>query len=135
MSSPYWKWLGVCSRAKRQGIEFKLTLDDYIKLMSEAGITYDQVGPAGYHLARYNDTGPYAMGNCRFIWYLQNLQEKKISDLQRETSSRNGKCYGVTQLSHSKLSNNAKKGNHKRYHQGIPFETCKICNKEISNGI
>ena len=67
------------SRAKhRYGNECLLSLDDLDLLLNEAGITMDDIGRGinDYHLARYNDTGNYEMGNCRFITARENYAEK-----------------------------------------------------------
>ena len=72
--------------AAKANIPFELTLDEYIQLMNEANIKVNDIGHRGYHLSRYNDTGPYKIGNCRFIPYTKNLSEKKISDKIRETA-------------------------------------------------
>ena len=63
---------------KRSQAECHLTLDDLQYLLLEANITIDDVGRCRgeYHLARYNDRGPYAIGNCRFITHLENQREK-----------------------------------------------------------
>ena len=63
--------------AKERGIESRITFADYCALLVEAGIKSSQIGPAGYHLSRYEDRGPYKIGNCRFVPYLVNLREKK----------------------------------------------------------
>ena len=61
--------------AKRVGIPFDLTQADYQQLLNEAGITYEDVGKGKYNLSRYNDKGGYTMGNCRFLWCKENLDE------------------------------------------------------------
>jgi hypothetical protein len=62
----------------KQGIPFDLTVEELQQLLDDAGITIEQVGrgSADYNLARYGDTGPYAMGNCRFITKRENIQER-----------------------------------------------------------
>lgn len=67
--------------------------------MNEANIGIDDLHIKGYHLSRYNDSGDYVVGNCRFIPYLENYSEKKISDLSREASSKNISKY-LSELSH-----------------------------------
>jgi len=64
---------------KRKGIEWNLTDDELQDLLDEAGITIDDVGRGTnkYQLSRYGDTGPYEVGNCRFITQLDNLSEMK----------------------------------------------------------
>ncbi len=59
-------------------IGFQLTFEEYCQLLRDAGIKSSQLGVRGYHLARYGDVGPYAVGNCRFVPYLVNQAEKKM---------------------------------------------------------
>jgi len=75
--------------AGKEKIPFLLTFKEYCQLLDEAEITADDIGIAKYHLARYNDEGPYKYGNCRFIHYLENVKEKKISIASIEASKRN----------------------------------------------
>jgi hypothetical protein len=86
------KWLHKRHDASKKNIPFKLSMGDYKKLLQEANISPDDVAPAGYHLARYNDTGPYEYGNCRFVYYVVNVAEKKISDKHRAAAARNMKA-------------------------------------------
>lgn len=69
--------------AKKQGIEMYLSLAEFQLLLDEAGITANDIGVLGFHLARYNDEGPYAYGNCRFIHYYKNIEEKKPTEITR----------------------------------------------------
>ena len=66
------------ANCKATGHEYLLTEGDIHFLLYQARITIDQVGKGReqYALARYNDTGPYALGNCRFITVLENIREK-----------------------------------------------------------
>lgn len=64
--------------AKQDGIGCFLSFEDYCSLVKEAGIKAKQITHFGYHLARYNDTGPYAIGNCRFIPWIDNMRERKV---------------------------------------------------------
>ena len=82
----YCKYRNKKVNARKEYIEFNLTLEEYASLLEEAGITLEDVGNTGYHLARYNDEGPYEVGNCRFIHYLENLNEKQISEKSRNSS-------------------------------------------------
>lgn len=63
------------SNAHRDGIGFHLGLTDILDLCIEAGITIWDVGNAKYVLGRYGDTGPYEIGNCRFITQQENIKE------------------------------------------------------------
>ena len=63
---------------KGRGIEWRLSYRDLCTLLEEAGITSaDMSGHRadGYVLGRYGDTGPYEIGNCRFITVRENLAE------------------------------------------------------------
>jgi len=55
----------------------RMSISDVETLLEEAGITIDQVGVhrGEYALARYGDSGPYVLGNCRFITMEENLAE------------------------------------------------------------
>lgn len=75
----YSKWKLKCSNAKTMGNECFLSFDDYCKLVQSAGLVSSQLGLNGesYELARYGDTGPYSLDNCRFITHKENVQEQK----------------------------------------------------------
>ena len=64
--------------AKKEGIEFELSFEEYCTLVKEAGLKSSQLGFTGdnYVLARYGDNGPYRYGNCRFITQQENCNEK-----------------------------------------------------------
>jgi hypothetical protein len=77
------------NNAKKQGIEMCLSLAEFQLLLDEANITAEDIGVLGFQLARYNDEGPYKYGNCRFIWYYENIKEKKTSEANRRASREN----------------------------------------------
>ena len=64
--------------AKQQGIPFELELRDIHWLLYCAGIRIEQIGKGRgqYALARIGDTGPYAIGNCRFVTMEENIKER-----------------------------------------------------------
>lgn len=64
--------------ARAENIDFELTFYEYCLLVWEAGLVSSQLGFTGenYVLGRYNDCGPYAYGNCRFITQKENSDEK-----------------------------------------------------------
>jgi hypothetical protein len=72
------KWLDKRKNAKKNGNAFLLSFEEYADLLREAGIVSSTVGPSGYHLARYGDKGPYAIGNCRFVPYIVNARERVV---------------------------------------------------------
>lgn len=63
--------------AKRRGIDFNLSFDEYSTLLSRAGITVDQIGQKHdqYCLGRFGDVGDYSLHNCRFITVAENNRE------------------------------------------------------------
>lgn len=77
--------------AKKEGIGFNLSLDEFVKLVVDANIKSSDLGIKGYHLARFNDSGAYEVGNCRFIHYTENLAERKVNDSWRAASSSNAR--------------------------------------------
>lgn len=80
----YWRWKrDVTSR--KEGIDFKLTGSEMITLFDEAGIDPEDIGKGSnkYQLARYNDSGDYQVGNCRFITQRENIHEKDVSKYQQ----------------------------------------------------
>lgn len=93
----YQKYLNKEINSKKEGIGFHLSFSDFQKLMEDVGITVDDLHIKGYHLSRYNDSGDYRMGNCRFVDYRVNYAEKKISDKARETARQNLKTFKDSQ--------------------------------------
>ena len=75
--------------AEAEGIGFHLTYEEFVGLLREAGIVSSDLGIDKYHLARYRDQGDYTVGNCRFIWYTENVAEKKVTEEVRASSRRN----------------------------------------------
>ncbi|MBO4736457.1 MAG: hypothetical protein J5614_08700 [Paludibacteraceae bacterium] len=73
------KWQNKRVNARAEGIECNLTYEEYCQLVSDAGLKSSQLGYTGedYVLGRYNDSGNYEMGNCRFITQKENSDEKK----------------------------------------------------------
>lgn len=75
--------------SKQRNISYELTFEEYANLLKEAGLKSSDIGHATYHLARYEDEGPYRVGNCRFITAKENLAEQKTSDLKKESDTIN----------------------------------------------
>lgn len=71
-------WRNKCVNAKKEGLECKLTFDEYCQLVKKAGLKSSQLGFTGdgYVLGRYNDEGDYTIENCRFITQKENNDEK-----------------------------------------------------------
>lgn len=77
-----YKWnnlVGNC-RARPDGVECRLSFEDYTRLAAQAGLKCpSQISRAGYQLGRVGDIGHYEMGNCRFITHTQNIVERALN--------------------------------------------------------
>jgi len=80
------KWYRKKYNSMTNNIPFYLTIGDYQQLLDEAGITAENVGHDGYHLARYGDQGGYEIGNCRFVTCTVNIRERAISEKMIEVN-------------------------------------------------
>ena len=76
---------GLRGNARKRGDECHITESDLDLLLAEAGITMADIGQKSheYALARYNDTGDYVLGNCRFITVAQNNAERKAKGWEK----------------------------------------------------
>lgn len=77
--------------AKKEGINFYLTFDEFKQLMRNGGYKSSNLGFTGDNivLARFKDSGDYTIDNCRFTTHKENIKEKNISSKSRMASSRN----------------------------------------------
>ena len=64
--------------ARREGIGFNLTFEEFCILCKEKHLKSSNLGFSGdgFVLARYNDKGDYSYGNCRFVTNLENIHER-----------------------------------------------------------
>lgn len=78
----YSKYLNKRNNAKHENINFDLSYMQYCQLVNDANLHSSDLGFSGryYVLARYNDSGDYTWGNCRFITQLENAHERKLSN-------------------------------------------------------
>lgn len=60
------------ARAKRMGIPFKLSFDDWLNVWKDSG-HYEERGPLGYVMCRTGDEGAYEIGNV----YIAHASENK----------------------------------------------------------
>lgn len=94
----YRRWKDKRSHAKKLGVGMSLTFDEYAGLLRDAGIKSSAIGVTGYHLARYGDVGPYAVGNCRFVPWQVNMAEQDSSrisaGLRRHYETHDGSFLG-----------------------------------------
>lgn len=73
------KYLLLKNNAKKRKTPMLLSFKQYLLLAKKAELRKpQQIGnkPGKYQLGRLGDTGPYAMGNCRFITHEQNREEQ-----------------------------------------------------------
>jgi hypothetical protein len=74
------KWGRKKANAKNCGLVCRLTYNEYVGLVRQAGIKSSDIRPGGYHLARFGDLGNYEVGNCRFVPYWENFAERQPVD-------------------------------------------------------
>lgn len=86
MSSNYWnspvgKYHRQKYNAKKRGIEWKLTLLEWWETWESSGV-YEQRGinKGQYVMARFNDVGPYAVGNVYITTTEENLKEYRTRE-------------------------------------------------------
>ena len=62
--------------AKRRGIDFKLTFEEWFDIWKRSGHFAQRGCRIGeYQMARHNDAGPYAVGNVKIVTSGQNWAE------------------------------------------------------------
>ena len=66
------------NQAKYRGIDFHLTFEEWLDIWQKSGF-YDKrgVGRGSYVMSRYNDIGPYAVGNVFIQTNAQNVIDAK----------------------------------------------------------
>lgn len=128
--------------AKRHGLKCLLTFDQYAGLVREAGIKSSDIGPGGYHLSRYKDRGDYEVGNCRFVPYQVNMDERGPVDpaklsvalrqyYQNHPGSFTGKAHSKKTKQRIGLANHVSQAGVRNSQHG----TCWITNGKISKKI
>ena len=78
------RWNNKRVNAEKENIPFALSFEEYTVLVEQAKLKSSDLGFTGknYVLARYNDTGAYVVGNCRFITHMENMAEQKKTPAQ-----------------------------------------------------
>lgn len=113
----YTKFSNKRVNAKKEGIEFSLSYEEFLTLMENANVTVDDLHIKGYHLARFHDCGAYSVDNCRFIPYLDNYAEKVISEREKSAGKENLRRYRES-LTPDELSKIAQKSADTRRKRG-----------------
>jgi hypothetical protein len=71
--------------AKRRGIEFKFTFEDWANAWLERGRWYQRGKEAHeYVMGRFDDQGAYEVGNVEIITFTQNVQDGNLGRVQTE---------------------------------------------------
>jgi hypothetical protein len=82
------KFKGCRGSARERNIVWELTFEQWWGIWAASGKWKKRGSYKGqYVMARYNDTGPYAVGNVRIITNTANTLERKISDKARSTAA------------------------------------------------
>jgi NUMOD3 motif len=103
----YYHW-HKCS-ARECGIEFLLTFDEWYKIWFDSGHLHER-GPRKeqYCMARFGDSGPYAVGNVKIITMSENSHEgafgKTPSSETRKKMSASGKVKIFSESHRMKIS-------------------------------
>jgi hypothetical protein len=84
--SPYARFMQQRANARHRGIRFLLTFEQWWSIWRRSR-RYAERGRGRYVMARYRDSGPYAVGNVRIITYKSNVREawacKSADEVQR----------------------------------------------------
>ena len=69
------------SHAKRRGIEWQMTFEEWFAVWQESGHWHERGNRVGqYVMARHGDTGPYSPDNVSIVTCSQNISEAKRKD-------------------------------------------------------
>lgn len=78
--TPWRKYKTHMYRAKRTGIEFLLSFEEWMKIWEDSGHFHERGCHKGqYVMARYGDKGPYVVGNVKIIRHEENGSERVFS--------------------------------------------------------
>lgn len=88
--APYGRYIGHVSNAKRRGIEFDMTFEEWLDIwMSSKKFEQRGRGMGKYCMCRYNDTGPYKVGNVFIGLSEENVRDGNIGKtVSKETRQR-----------------------------------------------
>lgn len=78
--SPIQKFHNQRGAARRRGIPFLLTFDEWWRIWKQSGHWHERgCGRGKYQMARLSDCGAYEPGNVKIIRHEQNRAEQKFS--------------------------------------------------------
>ena len=111
--------------AVRRGIQFLLTFEQWWKIWQDSG-HWEERGCKSYQyvMARFGDKGPYETDNVNIITWKQNIQEREVSDVERQRVSEHAKQLVFTQEMRQKISRSKQGTNN--YHVKLKEESVLI---------
>ena len=107
--------------AKKRGIDFQLTFDEWYKVWSDSGHWHQRGrGSEKYCMARHQDTGPYSINNVSIITNHENLSYGNKDRWKNKV---------VTDKTKNKIKQARKLQTNVGYDKTI--YTCAHCNKQV----
>ena len=77
------------SEAKRRGILFLLTFEEWLSFWQESGHLHERGRRRGqYCMARFGDIGPYVLGNVKIIQHSDNVIEGQLGSTKSEETKK-----------------------------------------------
>ena len=124
------KFVAQRMQARRRGIDFFLTFDEWMGIWAQSGLLSERgKGIGKYNMARFGDTGPYAVGNVFIMRHEENTREgsigRTLSPASREkvAASKRGKKLSAKCIETLRV---AKQGN--RYRSGTQTSEVGLAN-------
>jgi hypothetical protein len=78
-----------------RGIDFELTFEEWFRFWDDSGHFHERgVKKGQYVMARYGDSGPYAIGNVKIIRHEENILERGVSAENRARLVGNTRALG-----------------------------------------
>jgi hypothetical protein len=83
--TPRQKYINHKATAKRRGISFNLTFDEWMSIWSESGMwDLRGVGKGKYCMSRIGDTGNYELGNVFIQEFGKNISDAQSGKIRTE---------------------------------------------------
>lgn len=89
MRGPRQKFAESKYDARRRGVVFLLTFDQWLSIWKRSGKwTRRSNRRGGYCMARFGDRGPYAVGNVKIILHSDNVSEAQVGRRKSKATRR-----------------------------------------------
>lgn len=109
-NSPRNRYIEQKENAVSRHIPFSITFEEWWKIWQESGHWQERGCKSNqYVMTRFNDQGPYAVGNVKIITWAQNIRERKVSKKAYEAWSKRAKTLSKAPEIRKKISK-AKQG-------------------------